>query len=815
MSPSRLTIDLWPATHPGQADANEDAVMVYRPADPRVARSSGVLIITADGQGGAERGRLASSYAVRRIMHAYYTSDEPDLGLRLREAVELANSDLYAYAQQRPELVKLGTTVVAAAMRGEELHIASVGNSRAYLIRDGQIRQITRDHTLVQQLLEEGAVTPEEARVHPRREVMLRALGSADTVQVDVFDVRLKPDDSVLLCTDGLTRYLDADEIANIVGGMSPRNAAETLIQKANDRGGEDNISAISALARDGAPVTLMDLPYAWDGGLPSFEAMPTLTMRPPEPAPAPDAEAAAVKGMLPEQPAGDETVRAQRITREQAAQAAEDAGWEAAGTQAPPPPQAPPYQATVQPAPQYGAPAPQAPPPPQPGQQQYGPAQPRGYQPPPGYEYDPVTGLPPTPIQGPGQPSYAQQQRPTRAPRQAPSGPAYPPRPRRGIPLGVFLLVAMLTVILVVGMVFVLVNPFNWDLANVAGIFGGAEATPDATQTAQAVPTQPLVEDIVTPEPAEPTPMPTQEVVAPPGMVLVDAGGFPRGVGQDEIDEAVLRCIQLSEDKTLCYPEYFSDATPVQEITLSPFFIDINEVTNADYAGCVAAGICTPPSDETFYADPAFALHPVVYVNYQQATTYCNWAGKRLPTEAEWEKAARFDPLTGEAYWFPWGNQYEPGRANTASAGLGGTAAVGSFPQDASAFGVLDLAGNVSEWVSDWYFPGYEGLGTLNPTGPANQPLPDPFRVGRGGSFRSLEPYARAGQRLDVPPSSQANWLGFRCVADVPGAAPLPTPTTEATETPAGTGTPTGEAPAADTPASPAAASPTDTPQP
>jgi formylglycine-generating enzyme required for sulfatase activity len=219
-----------------------------------------------------------------------------------------------------------------------------------------------------------------------------------------------------------------------------------------------------------------------------------------------------------------------------------------------------------------------------------------------------------------------------------------------------------------------------------------------------------------------------------------------------------------------------------------------------------VAAEVCTPPGDEQFYADPAFGQHPVVYVTYEQAANYCTWAGKRLPSEAEWEKAARWDEASGTSLVYPWGNGYESGRANTASAGQGGTSAVQAFAQDRSPSGVLDLAGNVSEWVADWYFGNYEGLGTLNPTGPGTQPLSQPFRVVRGGSFQALAAYARAGQRFDVPPNNATDWIGFRCAmgvagVEIPTAAPTPTETLGTPEA-----TPTGALPATITPTAPTA---------
>lgn len=761
----------------GQSDVtNEDAVLVYQPTDPGQARLDGSLYVIADGQGGAQRSRIASSYAAQKVMSSYYSSDEPDLGLRLQWAIQEANLDLFNHAKERPELVKLTTSLVAAVVRGEQLIIASVGSARAYLIRDGVIRQINHDHTLVQRLVDEGAITPDEARSHPRRDILLRSVGTGEEVEVDVFDLRLNPDDAILLSSNVLTRYLSEQEIAEIAATQQPRKAAETLALKTSDRGSKDDVTIVSALVRDGAPALAAELPFTWDGAAPSFEKDPTLAVRRPEipePPEVPQPEAAA----LPTTPAADD-------------------GWLTAGvteemTRPAEPVAAPSFDGREQAAPAFAAPTT-----PTPATsdskareavavtRQVGPTLPRGYQPPPGYEFDPVTGLPPTPTEKVMRPDRS------RATSQQAA-------PRRGISLGAFLAVAALTILIVVGMVFLLVNPFNWDL-KLANLFGGEDPTPTPTVTPQ-----PTVEMTMPPAvvDVEPTPTEAPDLTAPAGMVLIAEGPYTRGAGQSEIDQATLQCIRETEEANRCYPEYFTDAQPESEITLTGFFMSQTEITNAAYKACVDAGTCTEPSDDTYYADTNYADHPVVFVNYQQAGTYCGWIGGRLPTEAEWEKAARFDPNSGESFWFPWGNQFAPGRANTLAAGLNGTSPVTSFPQDLSPLGLAGLAGNVSEWVADWYFNNYEGFGTLNPTGPDTQPLTEPFRVARGGSFLSLEPFARGAQRLDVPPATSAAWLGFRCVIDLPTTQPAVTETPTEEPTAAETDVPTATLPPTATP--------------
>jgi formylglycine-generating enzyme required for sulfatase activity/serine/threonine protein phosphatase PrpC len=703
MSSSSLTADVWPVTDAGRSLAqNADFVSVYHPQDPAQMRLMGSLYVVADANQQHER---LSRYAAHAVMSAYYDSSEPDLGLRLRTAVEAVNVALFQAVRQQPDLMGVAKIkLAAAAIRGEELHVAAVGDVRAYLIRAGKVQCITHDHTLVQQLIDEGALSPEQARDHPRRDVVLRSLGAEEHVEIDLFDLRLKPDDAIVLCSDGLTRYLSDAEIGEIVSTSSPRTAAETLVNAANERGGKDNVTVVAALMRAGAPPTAGSIPHQWMGQRPSVDGTDTAVGMPivPEPGEAP------MPPVLPpsEQPTQSFTpVQAPRPT--------------------PQPQQAPSY----------------------------------GY-------IDPATGLPPVP---PGQPVYQDRYMPRTYNPPFPSAP-----PRRGLSLTWVIAAGFLAVALTAIMVLVLSNPFGWNFA----LFGGQEAAEAITEPTATPTIEPPVQPAATP--AETLP-PTQSPVAPVGMVLIDGGPFIRGVTEEEANAAAYDCITagneyLDGDTSLCIPDYFTDAQPVEEVTLSPFFANVTEVTNQAYAECVAAGACDPPSDTTSFDDPAFAQHPVVYVTWSQAQAYCQWRGGRLPTEAEWEKLARGQ--TPRLY--PWGDEWAAGRANLIDAGLGGTSVVRSFPQDVSPYGIYDLAGNVSEWTSDWYFEDYSTSGTLNPTGPANQPYGEALRVARGGSFQAIYPFARTGQRFDMNVDSADAWLGFRCVMDVGSA------TTAAEETPA-----------------------------
>ncbi len=225
-------------------DHNEDFIAREEPKSAGEESRNGWLYIVADGVGGADKGEVASEYATERTIHHYLVNDQPaDWGERLRQAMQSANTELRQMVTELEPGNRMATTMVAAVFHNGQATIANVGDSRAYHLRNSVLQQVTKDQSLVARLVEEGAITEKEALNHPRKNVILHSLGAENSPQIDIFEVELEMGDQIVLCSDGLTRHVMDDEIASIVSQLSPSTATEKLIQLANDRGGEDNIS--------------------------------------------------------------------------------------------------------------------------------------------------------------------------------------------------------------------------------------------------------------------------------------------------------------------------------------------------------------------------------------------------------------------------------------------------------------------------------------------------------------------------------------------------------------------------------------------
>jgi formylglycine-generating enzyme required for sulfatase activity len=288
------------------------------------------------------------------------------------------------------------------------------------------------------------------------------------------------------------------------------------------------------------------------------------------------------------------------------------------------------------------------------------------------------------------------------------------------------------------------------------------------------------LAEGAPPPRARPPTPPPSQPVEEAPAdqglltlrapapeAILIRAGSFTMGADELEVAQALGLC-RLEPRRDDCTEQEFAAEYPEHEVYLGDYWIDRSEVSVARYRQCVNAGRCVPPpfsSGGERFDQPDL---PVTLVSWNDAGRFCAWAGGRLPTEAEWERAAR--GIAGRRY--PWGMVYNPKLSNHGRFGLPDLddgdgflelAPIGAFPNGRTPDGIDDLAGNVEEWVSDWYAPEYGKASAVNPPGPE---LGDE-RVVRGGSYVRGRAHLRSTARDKDIPNRKLPWRGFRCVRD------------------------------------------------
>ncbi len=229
------------ATSVGKIRAvNEDAFFVSE-----LSSQDALLAVVADGMGGHNAGEIASSEAINAIKDVAQ-KNESDAKEMLIEAINAANSVVYKMSQDQQTLFGMGTTITACLISDTKVTAAQVGDSRLYLIRDNMILQITKDHSLVEMLIENGTITKEDAKHHPQKNVITRAIGTDSTVEADIYEFSIDVGDIILLCSDGLVNMVEDEKILSIIKKTRNfENTADKLVHEAENAGGNDNITVI------------------------------------------------------------------------------------------------------------------------------------------------------------------------------------------------------------------------------------------------------------------------------------------------------------------------------------------------------------------------------------------------------------------------------------------------------------------------------------------------------------------------------------------------------------------------------------------
>lgn len=230
-----------------QRSNNEDSFLYWEPDGEEEFRRKGRLAVVADGMGGYEGGQEASRLAVETVRDVYASSLETDPQRVLVEALRLAHQNIQHYAAEHPQLHGMGTTCTAVSIVGRQLCFAHVGDSRLYLVREGTVSRLTRDHSYVSRLVESGFVRSEDAESHPQRHILTAALGSGSVVDPDVCErpLSLQEGDTLVLCTDGLWSLIGEQELGQTVQAHTPAESCRELVKMALERGGPDNITVL------------------------------------------------------------------------------------------------------------------------------------------------------------------------------------------------------------------------------------------------------------------------------------------------------------------------------------------------------------------------------------------------------------------------------------------------------------------------------------------------------------------------------------------------------------------------------------------
>ena len=204
------------------------------------------LLVVADGMGGHRAGEYASRLAVEVLKQELVASTEVSPEAMMKNAITRANERVLEAARQDAKLSGMGTTLVAATVIDRTLYFANVGDSRGYHITNGGISQITKDHSAVQELVDSGHITERQAKIHPNKNIITRAIGIEDEVEFDLFEVPVSQGDIIILCSDGLTNHVDENEIQFEASGGDFNDLAKRLIELANSRGGTDNVTVVA-----------------------------------------------------------------------------------------------------------------------------------------------------------------------------------------------------------------------------------------------------------------------------------------------------------------------------------------------------------------------------------------------------------------------------------------------------------------------------------------------------------------------------------------------------------------------------------------
>ena len=224
---------------------NEDSFLLHIPEDEDTLLRKGILAVVADGVGGGPAGKKASSMAVEIIDNIYFNSGNDNNLRALSESVQAANLGIYNASRLEPILRGMATTCTAAALVNGEAIICHVGDSRIYVLHGREFNQISEDHTLVNELVNEGIISRGEARTHPQRNIILKSLGSTPSVEPDSHRVKLEIEDILLLCSDGLHGYASDDEISSILLSCPVEEAGRRLIKLVLEKGAPDNVTVL------------------------------------------------------------------------------------------------------------------------------------------------------------------------------------------------------------------------------------------------------------------------------------------------------------------------------------------------------------------------------------------------------------------------------------------------------------------------------------------------------------------------------------------------------------------------------------------